>query len=117
MANATRTSYRTMAAALALKVVQRWGDTVTYTAAGSEGVSIYAFSPSITRQTNGPDEETVTWIIPYQTNFTASPSSGDTITYGGVKWIIDTVRPDDGQWPASWELDCQRWLHSSPEVQ
>jgi hypothetical protein len=117
MANTLRSALQTRAAALALRVCQKYGDQITYTSGSGSTATIYAIGKDRFLKTNGPDEEAITWTIPYQTNFTSAPASGATITLGSEKWIIDTVSPDDGEFPSTWECQCMRWLHASPEVQ
>jgi hypothetical protein len=116
MANLRRDFIRQRAAKAALRICRRLGDTVTYTTAAGQNYTIYALVPAMTEKTFGPDENRIKVFVPYQVGFTTHPQSGDCITMSGSKWAIDTVTADDAEWPVSWDLDCFRWMHPSPEI-
>ena len=117
MANAIRTSYQQMAAALALQCVELYGDTVTFRTGGGLEYDIKALAlPGKVTETFGPDTDKMMFFIPYQTNFTTSPDSGSQITFGGNKYAIESTIEDDGQFPTSFEVVCFRWMSTSPEI-
>ena len=116
----SRSAFQQMGVDLALSAIQQYGSQYIYENGSGIQVTIYALAlPGKETRNFGPDEDRLILIIPYQTGFTQAPDSGAkiiTLDTDAIEYAIETSNADDGAFPTTWEVDCFRWMHNSPEV-
>jgi hypothetical protein len=116
----TRTAFQQLGIDLALAAIMNYGSQYYYERGDGTVCTIWALAlPGKETKTFGPDEDRLTLIIPYQTGFTEAPDSGSkiiTTDTAETEYAVDTSSADDGAFPVTWEVECFRWLHQSPEI-